>query len=97
MIEYTGWLFDLYAHPQKGVVLWLIGRDKKRYCFFQDFEFTFYAGGPFPRLRELWCFLHSKPVKLERTERNDLFTGSQEVMRILCSKPYCLSEAVSGG
>ena len=87
MNEYTGWLFDLYAHPQKGVVLWLIGRDRKRYSFFQDFEFTFYASGPFPRLRELWLFLHSKPVKLERTERDDLFTGSQEVMQIRVQSP----------
>ena len=60
MKEVRGWLFDLYAHPQKGVVLWLLGEDRKPHCFHQDFENTFYAGGSFPRLRELWIFLRTK-------------------------------------
>jgi len=29
MKKYTGWLFDLYSHPTKGIVLWLIGEDGK--------------------------------------------------------------------
>jgi len=64
MNETIGWLFDLYAHPRKGVVLWLVGEDEKRYCFHQDFEMTFYIGGPFPRLKEAWRFLRPKPVRL---------------------------------
>jgi len=82
MSEYTGWLFDLYEHPQKGLVLWLVGEDGKPHCFHQDFEITFYAGGPFPRLRELWQLLRSKPVQLERVTKEDLFDGRQEVMQI---------------
>jgi DNA polymerase-2 len=88
MREITGWLFDLYVHPQKGVVLWLVGEDNRPHCFFQDFEITFYAGGAFPRLKELWRFLASKPVKLKKVDdKEDLFDGSQVVMQIQVESP----------
>ena len=87
MNEYTGWLLDLYAHPSEGVVLWLLGQDGKRTSFHQDFPITFYAGGPFPRLRELWRFLASKPAELSRTRREDLYAGPQEVMEIRVASP----------
>ena len=87
MNEYIGWLFDLYAHPDKGISLWLIGEDKKRYCFHRDFEITFYVSGPFPRLRDAWRFLCPKPVKLERTTREDLFDGPQDVMEVRVANP----------
>ena len=87
MNETIGWLFDLYAHPRKGVVLWLVGEDEKRYCFHQDFEMTFYIGGPFPRLKEAWRFLRPKPVRLERTTREDLFDGLQDVMEVRVVNP----------
>ncbi len=87
MNETIGWLFDLYAHPQKGIVLWLIGEDEKRHCFHQDFEITFYVGGPFPRLREVWLFLRPKPVRLERVTREDLFDGPQELMIVRVANP----------
>ena len=57
MKKYSGWLFDLYAHPTKGVVLWLVGEDGKPYSFYQDFETVFYARGEFPRLHELGEFI----------------------------------------
>ena len=79
MREITGWLSDLYEHPQKRLVIWLVGEDGKPYfCFYQDFETVFYAGGPFPRLKELWKFLRTKPVKLEKVSIEDLYDGSQE-------------------
>ena len=69
MKEYTGWLFDLY--PQKGgIVLWLVGDDHKPYSFTQSFPITFYVGGSFPRLRQLWRFLREKSVRLSRTQRH---------------------------
>ncbi|HSJ88790.1 MAG TPA: DNA polymerase domain-containing protein [Anaerolineales bacterium] len=81
-----GWLFDLYAHPMKGIVLWLVGEDGKAYRFHQDFETVFYAHGPFPRLHELGKYLRTKylkqEVRLERVTREDLFAGSQELMGI---------------
>ena len=53
MREYTGWLFDLYAQKD-GIILWLLGEDHKPYSFTQPFPITFYAGGPFHRLRQAW-------------------------------------------
>jgi DNA polymerase II len=74
-MEYTGWLFDVYAAPQNGVVLWLLGEDGARHCLRQAFPITFYAAGPAARLRALWHFLKAQPVqmKLSREERRDLF------------------------
>ncbi len=87
MKEVTGWLFDLYEHPQKGVVLWLIDERGKPHCFHQDFEIVFYAGGPFPRLRELWIFLRNKNARLKKVAREDLFDGPQELMQIQVPGP----------
>ncbi len=82
MSEHAGWLFDLYAHPQKGIVLWLVGEDGRPQCFHQDFEMVFYAAGPAPRLRELWRHLRESPAKADKVTRDDLFDGPQDVMRI---------------
>jgi len=86
MKKQTGWLFDLYAHPTLGIILWLIGEDGKSYRFHQDFETIFYAHGSFQRLHELGMYLrarHSKKeVRLERLKKEDLFADSREVMGI---------------
>jgi DNA polymerase-2 len=93
----SGWLFDLYEHPTKGIVLWIVGEDGKSYSFHQDFEIVFYARGPAERLHDLGVFIRTKysrdDVKLERvTSKEDLFDGPQEVMSIgvsnlvLCKK-----------
>jgi DNA polymerase-2 len=91
MKKYTGWLFDLYAHPTKGVVLWLAGEDGKRYSFHQEFETVFYASGSVQRLHELGVFLRRnyerKNVRLERVTKEDLFVGPQEVLGIRVSYP----------
>ncbi|HSQ17375.1 MAG TPA: DNA polymerase domain-containing protein [Anaerolineales bacterium] len=75
MTELTGWLLDLYADPQAGAVLWLVGEDGQRHRLQQDFPLTFYAAGPNERLRLLWRFLQVQPeaVTLSRLERRDLF------------------------
>jgi DNA polymerase-2 len=86
MKKTTGWLFDLYAHPTKGIVLWLVGEDGKAHRFHQDFETLFYVHGPFPRLHELGKYLRMKyskqEVRLERVTKEDLFAGSRELMGI---------------
>src|SRR5688572_14009650 len=91
MKKYVGWLFDLYAHGTKGIVLWLVGEDGKPYSFYQDFETVFYARGPFQRLHELGKFLRRKnpkeTVSLERATKQDLFDGPQVVMEIGVSRP----------
>ena len=85
-IEHTGWLFDLYAHPQKGVVLWLLGENGRPQCFHHDVAITFYAGGAAARLKELGVFLRSKYprslVKFERVTREDLYDGPKELMSV---------------
>ena len=66
MKDCTGWLFDLYAHPEQGVVFWLLGDDERPHRFFdRDLEVPFYAGGDVQRLRQLWRFLKSRRVKLQ--------------------------------
>ena len=84
----SGWLFDLYAHPEKGVVFWLLGDDEKPHCFFdRGFEVPFYASGAVPRLRELWRFLRKRKVKLQYTQREDLFSGLQDVVEVRVPTP----------
>ncbi len=85
---YTGWLFDIYAHPEKGLVFWLLGEDDRPHPFFDpDFQVTFYAGGAVKRLRELWRFLKNRNVHLEYTRRDDLFDGPQDVVEIRVPGP----------
>lgn len=91
MREYVGWLFDLYAQ-RDGIVLWLVGEDKKPRSFTQSFQITFYAGGPFHRLRELWKFLQEKPVTLSRTQRVDLHEGLQDVLEVNVLAPSSFDE-----
>ena len=59
MNQYTGWLLDVYAHPQRGVTLWLLCDDGRRLRLQQDFPVSFYAAGPPQRLRQLWTCLRS--------------------------------------
>lgn len=82
--EISGWLLDVYADTNQGVVVWLLGVDGERYQLKQSFHTTFFATGPFPRLRECWRFLHhqSIPVRLSRTQQEDLFDGLVDVMAI---------------
>jgi DNA polymerase elongation subunit (family B) len=91
MKKYSGWLFDLYAHPTKGIVLWLVGEDGSSHSFYQDFDMRFYARGDFQRLHELGVFIRRKyskeVVRLERVTRDDLFDGPQVVMGIGTSHP----------
>ena len=92
MKEYTGWLFDLYAHPKQGIVLWLIGKDKKPHSFTQPFQITFYVGGSFHRLRQLWKFLKDKPVILSRAQREDLHEGIKDVLKVNVLNPSLFDE-----
>ena len=87
MREYTGWLFDLYAHPKHGVVLWIVGEDGKPHSFTQPFQVTFYVGGPFHRLRQLWKFLKTRPVRLDRTQREDLHEGMKDLLEVRVLDP----------
>ena len=76
MAELTGWLLDLFADTQAGIVLWLVGEDGQRHRLTQDFPITFYAAGEPKRLRGVWRFLQAQPekVELKRNERRDIFS-----------------------
>ena len=91
MKEYTGWLFDLYAQ-KNGVVVWLIGEDHKPRSFTQPFSITFYAGGPFHRLRQLWKYLRGRAVHLRRTQRRDLYEGIKDVLEVNVQSPDSFHE-----
>jgi DNA polymerase II len=91
MKEYSGWFFDLYAQKD-GVVVWLVGEDGKPYSFTQSFRVTFYAGGPFHRLRQLWKYLKDKPVELDRTQRADLHEGMKDVLEVNVLSPSSFDE-----
>jgi DNA polymerase-2 len=89
MTQIIGWLLDVYEHHEEGVVVWLLGEDGNRYRLRQGFAVTFYASGPFPRLRKLWRYLDNGdfPVVLERTQRRDLFSGMLDVLAITVPNP----------
>ena len=91
MKEYTGWLFDLYIQKEH-IVLWLVGEDRRPHSFIQPFPITFYAGGPFHRLRQCWKFLRDKPVQLSRTQRRDLHEGMKDVLEINVLNPSLFEE-----
>ncbi|NJN44422.1 MAG: hypothetical protein HC806_06690 [Anaerolineae bacterium] len=55
-----GWLLDIYSDPEQGVVVWLLGEEGERYRLYEKMPHTFYAYGPFPRLRSLWQYLRDQ-------------------------------------
>ena len=61
------------------------------HSFTQPFQITFYVGGPFHRLRQLWKFLREKEkhIRLQRTQRRDLHEGMKDVLEInILHPPY---------
>lgn len=81
MDEVTGWLFDLYPHPERGIILWIIADSGERMRLRMDMSLTFYASGDFSRLRAAWIFLKDK-AELARKRRKDLFLGERDVMSV---------------
>src|SRR5512134_2722480 len=89
LTQLEGWLLDLYPGQDGGLNLWLVQKDGKRYQLRQEFPVTFYAAGENARLRALWKWLKAQPVpvKLERAQRRDLFTGEVTVLSIEVRDP----------
>jgi len=75
MAEFTGWLLDVYEDAADGLALWALAEDGRRVRLRQPFAVRFYAAGPDSELRRLWQRLRAQPipVRLSRTERQDLF------------------------
>lgn len=81
MDEVTGWLFDVYEHPENGIVLWVIADSGERLRLRMEFPITFCVAGDFKLLRAAWVFLKGK-AQLARTRRRDLFLGERDVMQV---------------
>ncbi|HMN01044.1 MAG TPA: DNA polymerase domain-containing protein, partial [Anaerolineales bacterium] len=90
MNEQTGWLLDVYADSEGGIILWLLTDNDQRLCLRVKFPVTFYAAGDFALLRQAWVYLKNKNVKLERATRRDLFLGERDVMAITLPHPSLL-------
>jgi DNA polymerase-2 len=73
--ETSGWLLDLYADPQDGLVLWFLDEEGARRRLHQRFPVTFYAAGSSADLRAAWRWLSAQPLALHlaRQTRRDLF------------------------
>ncbi len=78
MEKVSGWVSDVYAHPERGVTFWMLCDDGTRRSFRQDFATAFHVRGPAPRLKELWSFLLPKGVQLERVKGTDLYDGERD-------------------
>lgn len=87
MDEASGWLLDVYADLEGGIILWLLTDGGKRLRLRMDFAVTLYAAGDFGLLRQAWIYLKGKDVKLERITRRDLFLGERDVLGITTSNP----------
>ncbi|MFL7837379.1 MAG: DNA polymerase domain-containing protein [Candidatus Promineifilaceae bacterium] len=89
MNEVRGWLLDLYAGEEQGLVLWIITESGERKRFLHDFPITFYAAGPPDLLRQAWRFLQNDPIQktLSGSEQLDLFSGPQKVLAVSVTNP----------
>lgn len=87
MNEQTGWIFDVYADREDGIIVWLLTDNDLRLRLRMDFPVAFYAAGDFKLLRQAWAYLKKKDVKLERTRRHDLFAGELDVMSVTLANP----------
>ncbi len=89
-MKVTGWVLDVFTlETVRGLVLWVVGEDGKRYRFEHCFPVTFYVAGSASDLRALWRFLQSQPERLtlSRTERRDLFAGMVTVLACKVESP----------
>ncbi|MGH2583168.1 MAG: DNA polymerase domain-containing protein [Anaerolineales bacterium] len=80
--KYAGWLFDVYADPGSGAVVWFIGEDGNRYRFTQDLSIIFYAGGESLDLQNLCVHLRRLGLDFEYVTRRHLFHGEIKVLAI---------------
>ena len=92
MDETAGWLLDVYAGEEGGLVLWLLADSGERLRLRMDFPVTFYAAGDFALLRQAWRFLDGKGVRRERVRRLDLFTGELDLLAVTVPNPVNVSK-----
>ncbi|MEM8861172.1 MAG: hypothetical protein AAGD96_22840, partial [Chloroflexota bacterium] len=86
MKKVSGWLLQSYVNDAGGMALWLIDEHGERHQFDFALRVSFYAAGPFARLRQLWRWLkrESAHVSLAREQKEELHLGLIDVMSISC-------------
>ncbi|MCL5428504.1 MAG: hypothetical protein M1347_01710 [Chloroflexi bacterium] len=89
-VKLRGWLLDLYTDPRRGLVVWLIGEDGKRYELFQDFPISFCIAGQKELLRDLWIYLKRHPIPhvQERTQREDSTGKEHDLLTVTVKNPF---------
>jgi len=89
MAEAYGWLLDLFADRQSGIVLWFVCDAHKRLRLRQDFPVRFYARGPKAALKKLDSFLHAQPIALKSvyTKRRDLYEKETQTVLAVETQP----------
>ncbi len=87
MSKQTGWLLDVYADQEGGIILWLLTDDDQRLRLRMDFSVTFYVTGDFKLLHQAWTYLKEKDVRLDRVRRHDLFAGECDAMSVTIDNP----------
>jgi DNA polymerase-2 len=91
MLEFTGWLLDLFEDPREGLVLYFIDEQGPRRRLWRSFPVTFYALGEDAQLRTLWQYLDGRPheISLSRTQRMDVFKRRPvSVLGVTIKNPY---------
>ena len=75
MLEFTGWLLDLFEDPREGLILYFIDERGARRRLSRPFPVTFYALGSDAELRTLWQHLSDRPqaFSLSRAQQMDVF------------------------
>ncbi len=95
MLEFTGWLLDLFEDPREGLVLYFIDEDGARRRLIYPFPVTFYALGSDVELRALWRHLSNRPreITLRRTQRMDVFKRRMVMaLAVTVQNPYEVSK-----
>lgn len=95
MKMHTGFLLDVYEHPRKGVVLWLLCEDGIRRSFSQDFATSFFVRGHPHELRKLCIYLWGKKhsIKMLKVNKEDLFDGKMDVLEVRAESFQVLRQA----
>lgn len=91
MLEFTGWLLDLFEDPLEGLILYFIDESGARWRLSRPFPVTFYALGSNAELRTLWQHLSDRPqeITFNRARRMDVFRRQMvTALAITIKNPY---------
>ena len=96
MVEFSGWLLDMFEDPGAGIILWFIGEDSQRIRLRQPFPLTFFASGTTAELRALESYLRAQPLpsKSAYAKRRDLYKPGLLNVLAIQTQPARLSALV---